>query len=108
MVLCFYPATISSRPQFPWKQTTRKLHVLLWQCSRGDFRGHMKAARPEGKRVCSYPAALDGVVFLLQTLLDAGLVFVRDEDEAPPFLRFGVDGKLNSFDLEEEDVSYRI
>ena len=49
-----------------------------------------------------YPAALDGVVFLLQTLLDTDFLFVRDEDEAPPFLRFGVDGKLNGFNLEGE------
>lgn len=42
------------------------------------------------------------MVFLLQTLLDAGFFFVCDEDEAPPFLRFGVNGKLNCFNLKEE------
>lgn len=35
---------------------------------------------------CNYPATLDVVVFLLQTLLDTGLIFVCDEDETPPFL----------------------
>lgn len=33
-----------------------------------------------------YPAAFDCVKFLLQTLLGTGLVFVRDENEAPPLL----------------------
>ena len=33
-----------------------------------------------------YPATLDVVVFLLQTLLDAGFFFVCDENETPPLL----------------------
>lgn len=53
--------------------------------------------------VCTYPATLDVVVFLLQALLDAGFFFVCDENETPPFLRFGVDGKLDSFDLKSRD-----
>lgn len=36
--------------------------------------------------MCSYPAALNIVVFLLQTLLDASFFFIRDEDETPPLL----------------------
>lgn len=53
--------------------------------------------------MCNYPAALDVVVFLLQTLLDAGFIFVCDEDEAPPFLWLGVNGKLNCFNLKGEE-----
>lgn len=49
-----------------------------------------------------YPAALDVVVFLLQTLLDAGGFFKRDEDETPPLLCFGVSGKLGGFNLRGE------
>lgn len=50
--------------------------------------------------MCTYPATLDVVVFLLQALLNAGFFFVCDENETPPFLRFGVDGKLDSFNLK--------
>ena len=49
--------------------------------------------------VCTYPATLDVVVFLLQTFLDACFLFVCDENETPPFLGFGVNGKFNGFDL---------
>lgn len=59
-----------------------------------------------------YPAALDVVEFLLQTLFDAGGFFKRDEDETPPLLCFVVSGKLGGFNLEGKfpvrDSSYPI
>lgn len=53
--------------------------------------------------VCTYPAALDVVVFLLQALLDTGLIFVRDENKTPPFFGFGINGKFNGFNLEGKE-----
>lgn len=50
---------------------------------------------------CTHPATFDGVVFFLQTLLDAGFIFIRDENEAPPFLGFGVNGQLDGLNLGE-------
>lgn len=73
----------------------------ILQLQQDSFMNH--PANSADISVCTYSAALDGVVFLLQTLLDAGFIFVRDEDETPPFLRFGIDGKLNGFDLEGEE-----
>lgn len=55
-----------------------------------------------------YRATLDVLEFLLQTLLHAGVFFVRDEDEAPPLLGLGVDGKLDGFDLQGRDSSYNV
>lgn len=60
----------------------------------------------------SYPAALDVVEFLLQTLFDAGGFFKRDEDETPPLLCFVVSGKFSGFNLEGKfpvrDSSYAL
>lgn len=49
-----------------------------------------------------YPAAFDCVKFILQTLFSTGLFFIRDENETPPLVRFGVEGKLNVFNLQKD------
>ena len=46
-----------------------------------------------------YLAPFDGVELLLQAFLHTGLLFVRNEDEAPPLLCFSVDGQLDGVDL---------
>ena len=48
-----------------------------------------------------YLAAFDRVEFILKTLLDAGLVFVCDEDEPPPLLHLGLNWQLNGLNLKE-------
>lgn len=49
-----------------------------------------------------YPAAFDRVKFILQTLFSTGLFFIRDENETPPLVRFGIEGKLNVFNLQKD------
>lgn len=49
-----------------------------------------------------YPAAFNCVKFILQTLFSTGLFFIRDENETPPLVRFGVKGKLNVFNLQKD------
>lgn len=54
------------------------------------------------KELVCYPAAFHRVKLLLQTFLGTGLFFIRDEDEAPPLLWFGLDGKVNVFNLQRD------